>query len=829
MRAAFAARPMREDGSGPTSLADGSFDELVQLAAGHSPYPYQRRLAKGGLPELLQIPTGAGKTLAATLPWLYRRRFHPDPEVRAGTPHWLIFVLPMRVLVEQTRDMIGRWLQNAGLADEVGLHVVMGGEGRLESAWRRAPEQDAIFVGTLDMLLSRALNRGYAASRFAWPIDFGLFNSGCQWVFDEVQLMGPALPTSRQLEGLRRALGTAVACRSMWMSATVNKRRLSTVDLPEVGTGLELGSADWAGPLARRLNAPKAVRQLALDSGAAGYGRSLATALREHHRPGTLTIAIVNTVERAQAVWRELTKGPGVDDVEVVLLHSRFRAPDRATQAAAALRPIDPSGPGRLVISTQVLEAGVDISATTLFTEAASWPSIVQRAGRCNRDGDSPGAVLLWAQPPSFQPYEADDVDHAAAELISLEGTAVTAGDLVQRTVEVVEPVHPVLRLPDLVGLFDTTPDLTGNDLDVGRYIREGGDLDVQIAWRAGLQVNAPPAEARPTRDELCPVPIGQVRSWLKVPRGAASPVLAWRFDQLGAEWVRCKAEEVRPGHVLLVPAEVGGYDPFSGWDPKSTAPTTVLPEVEASPIAQAEEATADDPCTFAPGVWVSLRDHLEQAERALRVIAAAYPLPPHLVEAAANAARFHDLGKAHPSFQGFLLSSIRSPAESPPAGGPWAKSAGRGRGNHQRRFFRHELASALALLANPESLEAVPDPDLVVYLVAAHHGRVRIAIRSQPGEMPPAGDPDRRVAMGIWDGEPLPAAEVPGTTFPSVSLSLGSMELGDGPDGAPSWTSRMMALRDRSDIGPFRLGFLEALVRLADWRVSADDHASHP
>jgi len=821
---------MRERGSGPAGPADGSFDEFVQLAAGQSPYPYQQRLAEQGLPELLRIPTGAGKTLAATLPWLYRRRFHPDPDVRSGTPHWLVVVLPMRVLVEQTRDMIGRWLQNAGLADEVGLHVVMGGEGRLESAWRRAPEQDAIFVGTLDMLISRALNRGYAASRFSWPIDFGLFNSGCQWVFDEVQLMGPALPTSRQLEGLRRALGTAVACHSMWMSATVDERRLSTIDLPEVGATVELGSADWTGPLARRLNAPKIVRRLTLDSGAAGYGRSLAAALRQHHRPGTLTIAIVNTVERAQDVWRELTKRPGADAVEVVLLHSRFRAPDRAARAGAALGPIDPSGPGRVVVSTQVLEAGVDISATTLFTEAAPWPSIVQRAGRCNRDGDSSEAALLWVRPPSFQPYEADDVEHAAVELTSLEGTAVTAGDLVRRTVAVVEPVHPVLRHGDLVGLFDTTPDLTGNDLDVGRYIREAGDLDVQVAWRAGLEAGAPPAEARPTRDELCPVPIGQVRTWLKAPRTSGSPVVAWRFDHLGGEWVRCKAEEVRPGHVLLVSAEVGGYDPFSGWDPKSTAPVTVLPEEEASPIAQAEEATADDPCTFAPGAWVGLRDHLEQAERALRAMAAAYPLPPQLVEAAAHAARFHDLGKVHPCFQAFLLSSVRSPEETPPAGGPWAKSAGQGRGNHERRFFRHELASALALLARPEFLQAVPDPDLVVYLVAAHHGRVRLAIRSQSGEMSPGGDSERRVALGIWDGEPLPAADVPGAAFPSVHLSLAPMELGDDPDGTPSWASRMMALRDRSDVGLFRLGFLEALVRLADWRVSADDHADrHP
>lgn len=36
------------------------------------------------------------------------------------------------------------------------------------------PEKEAIVVGTQDMLLSRALNRGYATSRAHWPMDFGL-------------------------------------------------------------------------------------------------------------------------------------------------------------------------------------------------------------------------------------------------------------------------------------------------------------------------------------------------------------------------------------------------------------------------------------------------------------------------------------------------------------------------------------------------------------------------------------------------------------------------------------------------------------------------------
>ncbi|MGI8810873.1 MAG: DEAD/DEAH box helicase, partial [Acidimicrobiales bacterium] len=124
---------------------------------GHEPYEYQHRLAAGGLPELLAVPTGCGKTAAVVLGWLFRRRAHPDRAVRATTPHWLVYLLPQRVLVEQTEGVINEWLVNTGL--DVKCHVVMGGQRG--STWRHDLDRAAILVGTQDMLLSRALNRGY--------------------------------------------------------------------------------------------------------------------------------------------------------------------------------------------------------------------------------------------------------------------------------------------------------------------------------------------------------------------------------------------------------------------------------------------------------------------------------------------------------------------------------------------------------------------------------------------------------------------------------------------------------------------------------------------
>src|SRR5262249_54043923 len=154
-----------------------------------------------------------GKTLALIVSWLYSRR-----ELGRG-PRRLVYALPMRTLVEQTAQVACDVRDRLGLSEEeLPVHVLMGGAGRPADDWRRHPEDDQILVGTIDMLLSRALNRGYAESRFAWPVSFGLLNADCRWVFDEVQLMGPALTTSAQLDGLRSKLGTALPCETIWVS-----------------------------------------------------------------------------------------------------------------------------------------------------------------------------------------------------------------------------------------------------------------------------------------------------------------------------------------------------------------------------------------------------------------------------------------------------------------------------------------------------------------------------------------------------------------------------------------------------------------------------------
>lgn len=811
-----------------------SFEAFVQRAAGHRPYGYQARLADEGLPDVLAVPTGAGKTLAATLPWLYRRCEHPDEAVRSATPRWLVLALPMRVLVEQTFSTVEGWLRALDLTDDVGLYRVMGGEGRQETTWRHAPERDAIFVSTLDMVLSRALNRGYGESRWVWPIDFGLLNASTQWVFDEVQLMGPALPTSRQLAALRGALGGAAPSRTMWMSATVSLDQLVTVDNPVVGRVAGLDDDDREGPLRRRLHAVKTVGELTVPTDRS-YVSALADRVLDLHEPGQRTIVVLNTVARASDLVSQLRKRAEKEEVgaECVLVHSRFRPPDRQVAVDRALHGVDAGGPGRIVVSTQVLEAGVDISASCLVTELAPWPSIVQRAGRCNRDGEHAEASLRWVRPPRAAPYDDDALDTAAQVLRDLEGRSAAPVVLDALDVPVKDPLHPVLRRRDLVELFDTLPDLSGNDVDVARFIRSNDDIDVQVAWRE--LDGAPPDEAAPLpgREERCPVPIGELAG-----RGAwVDGRRVWRFDHLAERWVECRRADVRPGQVLIADAADGGYLPEQGWLPGSTVR---VPEVRAgqeSPLDGADTAVGADPVSYTRSRrWVSLTRHLGDVEGEVRFLSEELrpDLPPALIDAAVAAGRYHDVGKAHEVFQQTLKRSAATDdekvaSENEPA--PWAKSGGSARSRHRRSYFRHELVSALALLPEDSPLWQEDEPELIAYLVAAHHGRVRLGFRALPGEQAPEGEPDRLHALGVHDGDELPEVELPGGgVVGACRLDLTAMLLGRSSGGAPSWGQRALALRDRYDLGPFRLAYLEALVRVADWRVSAryDEDADH-
>lgn len=785
------------------------FSEFFRSATkGRDPYPYQQCFATGDvLPHLLRAPTGAGKTATAVLGWLYRHLAKAP-----NTPRRLVYCLPMRVLVEQSCREAAGWLKNLGLDQHVRLHPLMGGVDTEE--WFLHPECPAILIGTQDMLLSRALNRGYAASRFHWPIDFGLLNNDCLWVFDEPQLMANGVSTSAQMHGLRKSLETFGACPSVWMSATLEPGWLDTVDFVGKfpGEALELTDKDYDKklPLNKRMTATKTLAKL--DATSSKDMKDVAKAVLELHQAGdgSQTLVILNTVERAKATFAELKK-QSKDKANLLLVHSRYRPAERE-KLNLALQDTGEAAKGRIIVSTQVVEAGVDISARTLITELAPWASIVQRIGRCNRTGDDGPGAVCWIDLDAklTLPYTEDDLDYARKCLNKLKAESVSPKDLdtFKTKEKIVLPFEHqyVLRRRDLLDLFDTSPDLSGNDIDISRFVRsDDPDTDVQVFWRAiGPDGPGDDSEA-PHRRELCNVPVGDAKAFFE--KGEKRTGYLW--DHIDEEWreIRDAKREIRPGLTILLPATAGGYSDL-GWDPGSTAAVEPVPEPSVGP----PEGTGSDPLSGGPKLTLAehtqhVCDELETVLKDLPHLPADWPVQLRI------ASRWHDVGKAHPAFQ----HGIRAANPDLPKDGIWAKSGTNRRLRHSRRYFRHELASALAALKHRKAFE-------IAYLIATHHGKVRLSIRTLPNESPLPDDPDTLFALGVWDGDDLPDVELGNNEIcPATHLDLSPMKLG----GPMSWTGRALDLMQK--IGPFRLAYLEALLRAADLRASAKERKETP
>lgn len=104
---------------------------------------------------------------------------------------------------------------------------------------------------------------------------------------------------------------------------------------------------------------------------------------------GGCALVIRNTVARAQSLYACLKAHYPAG--EVLLLHSRFTAADRAGHTATLLQALGDSSHGAtrphrmIVVATQVAEQSLDIDADLLITDLCPIDLVLQRAGRLHR------------------------------------------------------------------------------------------------------------------------------------------------------------------------------------------------------------------------------------------------------------------------------------------------------------------------------------------------------------------------------------------------------------------------------------------------------------
>jgi CRISPR-associated endonuclease/helicase Cas3 len=211
------------------------------------------------------------------------------------------------------------------------------------------------------------------------------------------------------------------------------------------------------------------------------------------------------------------------------------------------------------------------------------------------------------------------------------------------------------------------------------------------------------------------------------------------------------------------------------------------------------DAVSEDDTSSLAAATPRRLIDHTDGVvEMTLRFVQQ-LGLAAELAKDLLLAARLHDAGKAHPTFQRFLHDGDELAA----IGGVVLAKSGRPLQPAARRRAglpvgaRHEVASLRVAEAHPD-FSAANDPRLVLWLIGTHHGHGRPLF-------PPVAWPT--------EGE-LFSADPGGGCGPVQSRPvLGTSEL------AARWLDLREALHRR--YGPWCLAHLEAVLRLADHRHS--------
>jgi len=778
----------------------GDFVDWYHQRHGYPPFPWQAafaaRIADGDWPDALTPPTGSGKTGVIDA-WLWARlQGHP-------VPRRLVYVIDRRLVVDGVGHYAHALCNSLPEADRPGLIQMRGGI-TIDNDWVTEPDRPTILISTVDQAGSRLLFSGYGVAPRAASIHAAMLGNDALWVLDEVHLAQPLLKTLSAC----RDLGAQI--RVLPMSATWESENTHG-----------LGGDDLTHPvLARRLANPKPAKLVKLR-GNDDLVAALAKAAESLREEGAGLVGVVcNRVATARGVFEHLQ---AADDA--VLLTGRIRPADRdallgeylprmTTGSRAAGR--DPL----YVVATQTIEVGADLDLDALVTEHAPLSALRQRAGRLNRLGELVSAPMTVV----YQPRKDDPIygdlkpswdwlgkgatgkgknRHVDFGISALNTTTAGSPPPAEST-----PTAPQLLRSQLDLLASNVP----HGIDIAPWLHgwQRGSPDVYLCWRADCGSESVTA-APPQQHELLAVPWWAARQWsgdlADIEDGSAGEARERRLECL--RWDGERAEHIdlrrtRIGDTLVLPVAAGGCDRY-GWAPESIAAVSdvgdsdrrvrlhpavhpelaediaVLLDSEPSPNAWrrlAGRAGLPDPgrvVAIANGVvvlarsqWTSasayrpvlLRDHAPGVgAEAVRFARGLGFTDPELLDTLRLAGSGHDAGKADPRWQAWVGGDGVEPLAKGPGGDDLWLTLPRG--------WRHEMGSVARLAA------AAP---LVRYLVGTHHGHGRPLF-------PAAPEPELWRQMGDWAG------------------------------------LRAELVREH---GYWGLALLEALVRLADWRVSS-------
>ncbi|HOE01326.1 MAG TPA: CRISPR-associated helicase Cas3', partial [Kiritimatiellia bacterium] len=339
----------------------------------------------------LSVPTGGGKTLSGTAFALRHAACHGQRRI--------IYVIPYTSIIEQTADVLRHHL---GVENVVEHHSNLDPETQAKAARLASENWDAPIIVTTSVQFFESL-LGARSSRCRKL--HNIANSVV--ILDEVQLLPPELlePCTDLLRQLVERYGVTIVLSTATQPSLPNIENVQEIIEASARLPERLRRVVYELPnvLENRSNSwPEVAKELE------AYAQVL---------------CVVNTRRDCLELFRCLPPG-------TVHLSASMCGAHRS-QVIESIKAKLRSGAPIRVVSTQLVEAGVDIDFPVVYRALAGLDSIVQSAGRCNREGrQAAGGKVVVFIPPRSAPKgilrKAEDAARVMlASPISLEGSEI--------------------------------------------------------------------------------------------------------------------------------------------------------------------------------------------------------------------------------------------------------------------------------------------------------------------------------------------------------------------------------------------------------------------